>query len=124
MINYGTYSFYDGMLFPRKTNKFKNINTFTNKHYSLFFFQLDKIHCNSALDSDPLDIDKYLPIKSDEEAIQFCRDDGMLEQRKKALLRRLYGASDTSNLANFVGTVCDILFHVNYQITHRWPSKQ
>lgn len=104
----------------------ENVLPFIITFYFVFStLQLDKIHCNSALDSDTLDIDKYLPLKSDEEAIQFCsNEDGMLEQRKKALLRRLYGASDTSNMANFVGTVCDILFHPNYQITNRWPSKQ
>ena len=77
------------------------------------------------MESDVIDIDKYIPIKSDEEAIQFCTDhDGLLELRKKALLRRLYGASDITDIAGFVGTVTDVLFDVNYQISHRWPSKQ
>ena len=83
------------------------------------------MHCNSVLESDSLDIDKYLPIKSDEEAISFCGNaDGLYDQRKKALLRRLYGACDTSNLTNFVATVTDVFFHIDYRITHRWPSKQ
>lgn len=87
---------------------------------------MDAIHCNVALESDSIvDIDKYLPIKSDEEALQFCSNgDGLFDQRKKALLRRLYGACDITNLATFVGSVADVLFHMNYQISHRWPSKQ
>ena len=81
------------------------------------------IHCNSAIDSDALDIDNYLPIKSSEEAIAFCgNNDGLLEQRKKAAMRRVYAASDTENLTSFVGSVTDIFFHSNYQTSHRWPS--
>lgn len=77
------------------------------------------------METDTIDIDKYLPIKSDEEAIRFCsNDDGLLEQRKKALLRRLYGASDTTSMATFVASVTDLLFEIQYQISHRWPSKQ
>lgn len=81
------------------------------------------MHCNSALDLDPIDIDKYLPIKSDEEAMKFCgNEDGLYDQRKKSLLRRLYAASDVSNMTNFVASVTDVFFHVSYQISHRWPS--
>lgn len=55
----------------------------------------------------------------------FCDNhDGLLEQRKKALLRRVYAASDIANLTNFVASVADILFSESYQITHRWPTKQ
>ena len=87
-------------------------------------FQLNSIHSNAALDSDALDIDNYLPIKTTAEAISFCENnDGLLEQRKKALQRRVYATSDTSNLANFVASVADIFFRTNYQISHRWPSK-
>ena len=83
------------------------------------------MHCNSALESDSLDIDNYLPIKTSADAIQFCENnDGLLEQRKKALQRRVYAASDTSSMANFVASVADIFFHKNYQISHRWNAKQ
>lgn len=72
-----------------------------------------------------VNIDSYIPIKTSDEAILFCDNrDGLLEARKKALQRRIYGASDISNMAGFVGSVADILFHQNYQIAHRWPSKQ
>lgn len=81
--------------------------------------------CNSALESDGVDIDHYLPIKSDEEAMRFCsNDDGILDQRKKALVRRLYGAGDVTSLSNFVSSVADVFFDVNYRVSHRWPSKQ
>lgn len=83
------------------------------------------MHCNSALDSDSLDIDNYLPIKTSADAIVFCENhDGLLEQRKKALQRRVYAASDVTNITSFVASVADIFFHVNFQISHRWPSKQ
>ena len=82
------------------------------------------MQCNSALDLDCIDIDKYLPIKTSADAIAFCENqDGLLEQRKKALQRRIYAASDFSSMAAFVASVADIFFHVNYQISHRWPSK-
>lgn len=83
------------------------------------------MHCNAALDSDSIDIDNYMPIKTSADAIFFCENqDGLLEQRKRALQRRVYAASDVSNMANFVASVADIFFHKNYQISHRWPSKQ
>lgn len=83
------------------------------------------MQCNSALETDTLDIDNYLPIKSSADAILFCENhDSLLEQRKKALQRRVYAASDTSDMASFVASVVDIFFHTNYQISHRWPSKQ
>lgn len=91
----------------------------------LFFFKLDKIHCNASLDSDPIDIDKYLPIKSSDEAEAFCsNEDGLLDQRKKALCRRVYAATDISGMAASVASITDIFFHENYQISHRWPSKK
>lgn len=85
---------------------------------------MNAIYCNSALDSDPIDIDHFLPIKSDEEGIKFCgNDDGLLEQRKRSVAKRIYGAGDFSNITNFVSSVADVFFNVDYQITHRWPSK-
>lgn len=90
-----------------------------------FMFQLDKMHCNSAIDSNPIEIENYFPIKSSEAAIAFCENkDGLLDQRKKALMRWVYGASDISNMSNFVASVGDIFFHHSYQVSHRWPSKQ
>ena len=86
---------------------------------------MDSITCDAALNSDPIDIDQYLPIKTDEEAIAFCgNEDGLLSDRKKSLVKRIYGACDFSNIANFVSSLADVLFNINYQITHRWPSKQ
>lgn len=86
---------------------------------------MNNMHFNAALDSDSLDIDKYLPIKSSADAILFCDNhDGLLEQRKRALMRRIYSASDISNLTTFVASVMDILFDLTYQISHRWPAKQ
>ena len=83
------------------------------------------MHCNTALDSDWLDIDSYLPIKSSADAILFCENhDGLLEQRKRALQRRIYSASDCSNITTFVASVMDIVFDISYQISHRWPAKQ
>lgn len=86
--------------------------------------QLDSIHCNAALDSDFLDIDNYIPLKSSADAILFCENhDGLLEQRKRALQRRIYGASDCSNITAFVASVMDLIFDLSYQISHRWPSR-
>lgn len=80
---------------------------------------------DSALSSDPLDIDKYLPIKTSADAIVFCDNhDGLYEERKRATLKRIYSASDCTSLTNFVASVADIFFHVTYQISHRWPAKQ
>ena len=86
---------------------------------------MDAFLVNSALDGDAVDIDKYLPIKSDEEAMAFCRnDDGILDQRKKALVKRLYGAGDVTSISNFVASVAEVFFDHNYRVSHRWPSKQ
>lgn len=83
------------------------------------------MQCNTALESDSVDIDNYLPIKTSAEATLFCENhDGLLDQRKKALQRRVYAACDCTNMASFVSSVADIFFHTNYQISHRWPSKQ
>ena len=77
------------------------------------------------MEADTIDIDAFIPIKSSEEAESFCKnDDGILELRKKALMRRIYAASDISSMTNFVSSVTDMLFHESYQISHRWPSKQ
>lgn len=86
---------------------------------------MNSIYCDAALNSDPIDIDQYLPIKCDEEAIKFCDNaDGLLSDRKKALVKRIYGACDLSNTVTFVSSLADVLFNINYQITHRWPAKQ
>ena len=83
------------------------------------------VHCDSALDSDPINIDNYIPIQTSYEAVYFCENqDGLLEARKRSLMRRIYAASDTSTMAAFVGSVVDIVFHVNFQISHRWPPRQ
>lgn len=83
------------------------------------------MHCDAALNSELIDIDKYLPVKSSADAIIFCDNhDGLLEERKKAVLKRVYAASDSSNITNFVASVADIFFHSSYQTSHRWPSKQ
>lgn len=80
---------------------------------------------NNALELDTLDIDNYLPIKTSEDAIKFCsNDDGLLEQRKKATMRRIYSVADVSSMAAFVASVTDLLFHLSFQIAHRWPAKQ
>ena len=90
-----------------------------------FQLQLDEIHCDSALDSEAIDIDKYLPINSDDEAVRFCgNDDGLYDQRKRALLKRLYAASDVTTITNFVASVCDVFFTTDYQISRRWCTKQ
>lgn len=92
--------------------------------FSSFSFQLDRMQFYALLASEPVDIDLYLPIKTSEEAELFCENyDGMLEQRKTALMRRVYGASDVENMTTFVASVADILFHESYQISHRWPAK-
>ena len=86
---------------------------------------MDRIQFHSLIASDPLDIDFYLPIKSDEEAEAFClNDDGLLELRKNATMRRVYAASNTEDMTSFVASVTDIFFHRSYQKTHRWPAKQ
>ena len=86
---------------------------------------MNSMYCNAALDSDSLDIDNYLPIKSSADAILFCENhDGLLEQRKRAFQRRIYSASDVSNITTFVASVMDIIFDLTYQISHRWPAKQ
>ena len=86
---------------------------------------MNTIHFNVALALDVVNIDRYLPIKSDEEALRFCgNEDGLFDQRQTALMRRIYGAGDISSIANFVGSVTDIIFHIDYQISHRWPSNK
>lgn len=89
------------------------------------FVKLNLLQCDAAVDSDVVDIDKLLPINSSSDAILFCDDhDGLFHARKKVLLKRIYGAWDVSGMAAFVASVADILFSMNYQISHRWPSKQ
>ena len=79
----------------------------------------------SAIELDTIDIDDYLPVTSSAEAVLFCKNhDGLLDLRKKAVAKRVYSASDTSNLTNFVASVCDIFFSESFQKGHRWPAKQ
>lgn len=78
-----------------------------------------------ALEADSLDIDHYLPITTSEEADKFMNnDDGIFDLKKKAVLKRVYGATDFSSQANFVASVTDVFFSHNYQINNRWPAKQ
>lgn len=89
------------------------------------YLQLDNIQFNMALEADSFDIDKYLPINTSEEADAFMdNSDGLFDLKKKAVLRRVYGAADITSSTNFVGSVIDVFFTQTYQIANRWPSKQ
>lgn len=78
-----------------------------------------------ALEADSLDIDRYLPITTSEEADSFMNnEDGLFDLKKKAVLKRVYGAADFSSQANFVASVTDVFFSHSYQISNRWPAKQ
>lgn len=77
------------------------------------------------METDGLDIDKYLPFKSLKDIAAFCdTSDGMFFKKKDALARRIYGASDTSSLTNFVSTVSAALFHPDFIKTHKWPTQK
>lgn len=86
---------------------------------------MEKAHFTAAIESDSIDIDDYLPVTSSDEAKLFCTNhDGLLDLRKKAVLRRVYSAADTSTLTAFVASVTDIFFSESFQIAHRWPARQ
>ena len=77
------------------------------------------------MENDNFDLDHYVPFKSIKDMLAFCNPaDGMLMQRKNALARRIFAASDTSSLTNFVGTVAAAIFDPDFIRTHKWPTQK
>ena len=77
------------------------------------------------METDSLDIDKYVPFRSLNDVAAFCdTEDGMLLKKKDALAKRIFAASDTSSLTNFVSTVSSAIFDPEFVKTHKWPSQK
>lgn len=77
------------------------------------------------METDGFDLDRYVPFKCLEDIHTFCNpSDGMLSKKKEALAKRIYAASDTSSLTNFVGTVASALFDADFIRTHKWPTQK
>lgn len=80
---------------------------------------------DDVIDSDVIDIDKWLPFSSTDKIETFCSDDdGLLSKRKLALLKKIKAAGDSSCLRNFVSTITNALFSRQFVIEHKWPVKE
>ena len=78
-----------------------------------------------AIESEAIDIDRYLPFKTIANIESFCLDDdGMLSRRKNALLRRIHSACNTQDLTKFNASLCRLLFDPDFIIDHKWPVKK
>lgn len=78
-----------------------------------------------AMETEGIDIDRYVPFKSLAGIESFCSDDdGMLARRKHALLRRIQCGVNTKDLSKFNGSLCRILFDPDFMIQHKWPCKK
>ena len=78
-----------------------------------------------AYQTDPIDLDRYLPAKNNEQINAFLsNDDGLLELRKKAFFRRLYGNCDFSDTTHLVSTFSKCTFDQGYLIFHRLPHER
>ena len=87
--------------------------------------QLRKVIFQFSMETDTFDIDRYVPFKCLEDIEIFCdSSDGMLLKRKDALAKRIFAASDTSSLTNFVGSVATALFDIDFIRTHKWPTQK
>ena len=73
-----------------------------------------------------IDLDRYLPFKTLASIESFCgNDDGMLSNRKHALLRRIKAVANVSkDVSKFNGGLCRILFDPDFIIRHKWPVKK
>lgn len=77
------------------------------------------------MDRRVIDIDNYLPFRSNEEMLAFCSpQDGFLKEKKAAFKERLFAAGDTSSMSNFVNGIVNAVFHGNLLGTHKWPYKK
>lgn len=93
--------------------------------FSYYFHKVEQTQLNSVIDSDLIDIQKFLPFKSVDKILAFCSDeDGLLAKRKHALLKKIKAVSDTSSWRNFVGSVTNALFDKKFVIAHKWPVKE
>ena len=77
------------------------------------------------MESECIDIDRYLPFKSVANIESFCsNDDGMLSRRKHALLRRIQSGANIKDVPKFIGSICRIIFDPDFIIEHKWPLKK
>lgn len=77
------------------------------------------------MESEGIDIDRYIPFKTIASIESFCGDDdGMLNRRKHALLRRIQAGANTKDMSKFIGSLCRILFDPDFVIQHKWPVKK
>ena len=76
-------------------------------------------------ESDVVNIDKYLPFKTFKEIEDFCsNDDGMLNNRRSSLQKRIFSVGNTKNMKTFLVTVCDALFTNGILSVYKWPLKK
>lgn len=77
------------------------------------------------METDSFDIDKYVPFKCVKDVEAFCDPgDGLFLKKKDALAKRIYAASDTTSITNFVSTVASAIFDPEFIRTHKWPTKK
>lgn len=78
-----------------------------------------------AMSPEAIDIDRYLPFKTIASIESFCSDDdGKLNCRKHALLRRIQSVADCKDVSKFNGSLCRLLFDCDFIINHKWPVKK
>ena len=87
--------------------------------------RVDMFGMDIAFHTDPIDIDQYLPVKSNDTILSFLsNDDGLLDQRKKSFFRRLYAHCNFTDNTHFVKTFCSLTFDTTYMINHRLPHQR
>ena len=80
-----------------------------NLIFSYPLFKVDDLAVTLAMNSDMIDIN--LPFDRPNEMLQFAsNDDGLLEKRKEALVRRIYSSCDLSSPQSLKETLCQNLF--------------
>lgn len=78
-----------------------------------------------ALESDDIDIDRYIPFRSIASMESFSsNDDGLLSRRKYALMKRIQSGANTKDVSKFNGSLCRILFDPDFMVHHKWPLKK
>ena len=88
--------------------------------YSLF--QLHAIDTRVAFNSDPISIDQWMLLDSNNTIFAFLsNDDGLLKQRKDSFVRHLYAIADESDVSGFKNSICSNIFHPSYMKEHIWP---
>lgn len=72
-----------------------------------------------------VDIDRYLPFRTEEDIFAFLSpDDGLLKEKKEAFKERLYAAGDTATMTTFITGIVSAVFDAPLLGSYKWPYKR